>query len=64
MILDTDFIQTFLLSKTSAAVQLLVHKDFNVLCAGVQVYVPDTENSNPKTEYFLLNPITSYCILH
>lgn len=67
MIPYISFIRTFLLTKTLVVVQLLIHADFHVLCAGIQIHVPDTEKSNPKTEYLLLNPITSlsnkYCCL-
>lgn len=67
MIPDTSFIWTFLLTKTLVVVKLLIHTDFHVQRAGIQIHVPDTENSNPKTGYLLLNPITSlrnkYCFL-
>lgn len=67
MIPSISFLWIFLLTKTLVVVQLLIYADFHVLRAGIQIHVPDTENSNPKTEYLLLNPITSlrnrYCCL-
>lgn len=49
MIPDISFIWTFLLTKTLVVVQLLIHTNFHVLCAGIQIRVPDSENSNPIT---------------